>query len=94
MKYAICFFPVVGVFCGVLIWLFASLGTILNVAGIVLGGIIGLFCGKLITPRIQSTLLKANGVCVLFLGISGTLQQTRHCSRRIPWGGNVRRISV
>ena len=30
MKYAICFFPVVGVFCGVLIWLFASLGTILN----------------------------------------------------------------
>ena len=30
MKYAICFFPVVGVFCGVLIWLFASLATILN----------------------------------------------------------------
>ncbi len=52
-----------------------GLGTIINVAGIVLGGIIGLLCGKLITPRIQNTLLKAIGVCVVFLGISGTLQE-------------------
>ena len=50
-------------------------GTLINVAGIVLGGLIGIFCGKLITPRIQDTLMKANGVCVLFLGIAGTLEQ-------------------
>ena len=50
-------------------------GTLLNIAGIVLGGFLGLACGKLITPRIQDTLLKANGLCVLFLGLAGTLEQ-------------------
>ena len=52
-----------------------GLGTLINVAGIILGGFIGLFCGKLITPQIQDTLLKANGICVLFLGLAGTLEQ-------------------
>lgn len=52
-----------------------GLGTIINVLGIIFGGLIGLFCGKRITPQIQDTLMKANGVCVLFLGIAGTLEQ-------------------
>ena len=52
-----------------------GIGTLLNVAGIILGGIIGLICGKLITSQIQDTLLKANGICVLFLGLAGTLEQ-------------------
>jgi len=52
-----------------------DLGTILNVAGIILGGLIGMLFEKLITPRIQDTLIKANGVCVLFLGIAGTLEK-------------------
>lgn len=52
-----------------------GLGTIINVAGIIVGGLIGLLCGKRITPQIQDTLMKANGVCVLFLGIAGTLEQ-------------------
>lgn len=34
MKYAICFFPVVGVFCGVLIWLLGRLGAIFNVSNL------------------------------------------------------------
>lgn len=50
-------------------------GTMINVMGILFGGLIGCFCGKKITPQIQDTLLKANGVCVLFLGVSGTLEQ-------------------
>lgn len=49
-------------------------GTIINVIGIIFGGLIGIFCKKLITQRIQETLMKANGVCVLFLGIAGTLE--------------------
>jgi uncharacterized membrane protein YqgA involved in biofilm formation len=49
-------------------------GTIINVIGIIFGGLIGIFCKKLITQRIQDTLMKANGVCVLFLGIAGTLE--------------------
>lgn len=52
-----------------------GLGTIINVVGIILGGLLGLFCQKQITPQIQSTLMKANGICVLFLGIAGTLEQ-------------------
>ena len=52
-----------------------GIGTLLNVAGIILGGFIGLICGKLITPQIQDTLLKANGICVIFLGLAGTLEQ-------------------
>ena len=52
-----------------------GMGTIVNVIGIILGGFIGLVCGKLITPQIQDTLLKANGICVLFLGLAGTLEQ-------------------
>ena len=30
MKYAICFFPVVGIFCGVLVWISGCLGAFLN----------------------------------------------------------------
>lgn len=52
-----------------------GLGTIINVIGIILGGLFGLLCGKKITPQIQNTMMKANGVCVLFLGIAGTLEQ-------------------
>lgn len=55
-----------------------GLGTLINVGGIIAGELIGIICGKLITPRIQDTLMKANGVCVLFLGIAGTLEQMIH----------------
>ena len=48
-----------------------GLGTCINVAGIVAGGIIGLLFGKVMEERYQSTLMKATGVCVLFIGISG-----------------------
>lgn len=34
MKYAICFFPTVGVFCGALIWLWSKLGTAFGVSDI------------------------------------------------------------
>lgn len=52
-----------------------GIGTLINVGGIILGGLCGLFFGSLIKPGIQDTLMKANGLCVLFLGISGTLEQ-------------------
>lgn len=34
MKYAICFFPVVGVFCGVLIWALGILGSVLELSNL------------------------------------------------------------
>ena len=34
MKYAICFFPIIGVFCGVLIWVLGILGSILELSNL------------------------------------------------------------
>lgn len=51
-----------------------GLGTIINVAGIVAGGIIGRFGGKLLSERVQDTVGKACGVCVLMLGIGGAME--------------------
>jgi uncharacterized membrane protein YqgA involved in biofilm formation len=51
-----------------------GLGTLINVAGIIIGGIIGLLFGKFMTPRYQDTLMKAVGVCVLFVGIGGAIE--------------------
>lgn len=53
----------------------AGLGTIINVAAIIVGGLIGLFFSKAISARFQETLMQANGVCVLFVGISGAIQE-------------------
>ncbi len=50
-----------------------GLGTLINVGTIVLGGFIGLFLKKLFSERLQQSITKAIGVCVMFIGISGAL---------------------
>lgn len=52
-----------------------GLGTIINTAAIIVGGLFGMLFGKKITDRFQDTLTKANGVCVIFIGIAGALQE-------------------
>lgn len=52
-----------------------AMGTIINVAAIVLGGGIGLVGGKWLTERCQETLTKGMGVCTLFIGIAGALEK-------------------
>lgn len=52
-----------------------GLGTLINVAGILAGGLGGLLFGKRLTTRFQDTLMSANGICVLFIGISGCLSE-------------------
>ena len=52
-----------------------GLGTIINVALLVAGGLLGLAGGRFITPHIQDTLMKASGLCVLFIGLGGTMQK-------------------
>lgn len=52
-----------------------GLGTIINAAGIILGGLAGLMFKKALKPRMQDTLMMACGVCVLFLGIAGAMEQ-------------------
>ncbi len=52
-----------------------GLGTLLNMVAIILGGLVGIVGRRFINERIQDTLLKANGLCVIFIGASGALQK-------------------
>ena len=51
-----------------------GLGTIINIAGILLGGLLGLCFGKLLKERHQQTLIRVCGVSTLFIGIGGALE--------------------
>ena len=51
------------------------MGTLINCAAIIAGGIIGLLLGKLIPERVQKTVLQANGAAVIALGIAGVMKQ-------------------
>lgn len=52
----------------------AGLGTIINSAAIIVGGVFGLLFGKILNVRIQESLQKASGICVLFIGIAGAME--------------------
>ncbi|MBR4878436.1 MAG: DUF554 domain-containing protein [Clostridia bacterium] len=49
-------------------------GTLINIVGIVLGGLCGLFFGKFLKKEHQDALSAAAGVSVLFLGIAGAME--------------------
>ncbi len=49
-------------------------GTIVNTAAVLAGGICGHFFGKLLKPRFQQTLTMACGVSTLFLSMAGALR--------------------
>ncbi|MGN1148303.1 MAG: DUF554 domain-containing protein [Lachnospiraceae bacterium] len=51
-----------------------GLGTIINVAGIILGGLLGKLCGRFLSERYQDALSKVCGISVLFIGISGAME--------------------
>ena len=51
-----------------------GMGTLLNTAAIVAGGILGRFCGRLIQERHQSSLQNACGISTMFLGIAGAME--------------------
>lgn len=51
-----------------------GLGTIINVAAIVVGGILGLLFGRFIKDRHRETLCKACGLSVIFIGSAGALK--------------------
>ena len=53
---------------------FAGLGTLINVAAIIVGGLIGLFGGKFLTTNIQRTLQDGCALAVIFLGANGALK--------------------
>lgn len=51
-----------------------GIGTIINSAGIVAGGLIGHVTGKLFKPEQQDSLQKACGISVLFIAIAGAME--------------------
>lgn len=50
-------------------------GTVINVAAVILGGLLGLLLGKRLQKRFQESMINAIGVCVLFIGIAGAMEQ-------------------
>ena len=52
-----------------------GMGTMINVAGVLIGGIIGSLFGKFLTERYQDAMIKVCGLCVIFIGISGALEK-------------------
>ena len=50
------------------------LGTIVNCIAIILGSLVGLFIKGGIPARVSNTIMKGLALCVLYIGISGSLQ--------------------
>jgi len=51
-----------------------GLGTIINTAGIVVGGLLGMFFGELLKDRHQESLRMACGISAMFIGIAGAME--------------------
>ena len=66
-----------------------GLGTIINVAAIVIGGLIGMLCGRFIGERHRDGLCKACGLAVIFIGAAGALKgMFSVVDGRIVYGGD------
>lgn len=52
-----------------------GLGTIINVAGVLLGGLLGTLLGKKLAARFQNILSCAAGICVIFIGAGGAFSE-------------------
>ncbi|MCI5678367.1 MAG: DUF554 domain-containing protein [Bacteroidales bacterium] len=52
-----------------------GLGTIINVGAIIIGGLMGLFMGRGVKVRYQDILMTSVGICVMMLGIGGTMEE-------------------
>ena len=50
------------------------MGTLINMAAIFLGGVLGLLVGKAIPKRLQESLYMVCGISTLFIGIGGVMQ--------------------
>ena len=52
-----------------------GLGTIINAAAIILGALSGMIGGKWLNERIQQTITRSTGICVMFIGIAGVMEK-------------------
>ena len=52
-----------------------GLGTIINAAGVIAGGLLGLLVGKGLKPRFQDIVMTALGLSTMFISITGVVQE-------------------
>jgi len=71
-----------------------GLGTIINVLGIIAGGLFGKLFGRFLNDRDQDTLSKACGVSVLFIGTAGALEGMLTISEKSVVSGNSMLIVI
>ena len=74
-----------------------GLGTLANTAAIVIGGLVGLACGRRLTERYQKTIVSGMAVSVMFVGIAGTLQEMLRANaegRLVSQGGLMLVVSL
>ena len=74
-----------------------GIGTIVNTAAIVVGGLVGLACGRRLTERYQKTIVSGMAVSVMFVGVAGTFQEMLRAGadgRLVSRGGLMLVISL
>lgn len=52
-----------------------GLGTLINVGGIIIGGVAGLLFGRFINKSMQKSLMLVLGVCTIFIAVQGVLEK-------------------
>jgi len=52
-----------------------GIGTLINIAGIIAGGLLGFLFARFLNERMQDTLMKTMGICTMMLGIGGTMEK-------------------
>ena len=71
-----------------------GLGTIINTAAIILGGLAGHFFGRLLKERHQTSLNMACGISVLFIGIAGAMQGMLTIHDGVITSGQVMLVTI
>lgn len=70
-----------------------GLGTVINVALLIFGGLCGLMFGKKLNERIKDTLLSVNAVAIMMLAVGGVMQNMLSLSDgKLSTGGTVMMI--
>ncbi|WP_281164393.1 DUF554 domain-containing protein [Liquorilactobacillus sicerae] len=55
--------------------MFTGIGTLANTGSVILGGTVGYLFQRILTKRMQTTLMQALGTAVVFIGIAGALSK-------------------
>lgn len=70
-----------------------GLGTVINVALLIFGGLCGLLFGKKLNERIKDTLLSVNAIAIMMLAVGGVMQNMLSLSDgKLSTGGTVMMI--